>query len=411
MAIVQISKIIHRTGANDDLPQLDAGELGYATDEGRLYIGNDPELLTDTIEGKFVSEILTTSSPLDFSRISGAGNSTANLANIEDGQVLGINTLIDGRTEIVNLGGSSNNNINLGNVQNVRLNGGLNGQVLQTNGVGGLNWVNNGIITVAIANVSQANPAVVTTQTDHFIGIGTEVFIGNVAGMTQLNTAGLETLLPNGSPVGTNLYFARRINSNSFSLHTNANLTANVDSTNFFNAIANTGNAFSQIVATGNTTPGGSTTQVQFNDAGGFSGNTNFTFDKATTTLNVTNIVATTVTSNSTGSFNGVIGNVTPNLATFSSVTINNNANVVGNIESNNVIANNVFASLTSDTTENLVQYDTSTNKLSYAPKLVTPPSSNDDAGIKGQIAVDSDYVYICVDTDSWVRTPIDTTW
>jgi hypothetical protein len=402
MAIIQISKIIHRTGANDDLPQLDVGELGYASDEGRLYIGNDPELITDTIEGKFVSEILTTSSPLDFSRISGAGNSTANLANIQDGQVLGINTLIDGRTEIVNLGGTSNNNINLGNVQNVRLNGGLNGQVLQTNGSGNLNWVNNGIVTVAIANVSQANPAVVTTQSRHFLGIGTQVFIGNVSGMTQLNTAGVD---------GTNLYFARRLTDTTFSLFTNANLTANVDSTVFFSAVANTGNAFSQIVATGNATPGGATTQIQFNDVGGFSGNTNFTFDKATTTLSVTNIVANTVTSNSVGSFNGVIGNVTPNLATFSSVTINNNANIVGNVQANNIIANSVFAVLSDTTTENIVQFNTLTNELSYAPKLVDAPENNDDPGIKGQIAVDSDYVYVCVDTDSWVRVPIDTTW
>ena len=44
MAIVQISKIQHRTGANIDLPQLDVGEIGFATDERRLYIGNDPVL-------------------------------------------------------------------------------------------------------------------------------------------------------------------------------------------------------------------------------------------------------------------------------------------------------------------------------------------------------------------------------
>ena len=33
MAIIQISKIQHRTGANVDLPQLSEGELGFATDE------------------------------------------------------------------------------------------------------------------------------------------------------------------------------------------------------------------------------------------------------------------------------------------------------------------------------------------------------------------------------------------
>jgi hypothetical protein len=68
MAIVQISKIVHRTGANEDLPQLDIGELGYATDTGNLYIGNDPDGSLPQIDGKFHSQILTSSS--DFSQVS-----------------------------------------------------------------------------------------------------------------------------------------------------------------------------------------------------------------------------------------------------------------------------------------------------------------------------------------------------
>lgn len=42
----------------------------------------------------------------------------------------------------------------------------------------------------------------------------------------------------------------------------------------------------------GSGTPGGTNTQVQFNDANSFSGSANFTFDKTTNTLSVTNIVA-----------------------------------------------------------------------------------------------------------------------
>lgn len=42
MAIVQISKIQIRSGDSSDLPQLDVGELGWATDLNKLYIGNDP---------------------------------------------------------------------------------------------------------------------------------------------------------------------------------------------------------------------------------------------------------------------------------------------------------------------------------------------------------------------------------
>jgi hypothetical protein len=40
MAIVQISKIKVRTGSITELPQLDEGELGWASDERRLFIGN-----------------------------------------------------------------------------------------------------------------------------------------------------------------------------------------------------------------------------------------------------------------------------------------------------------------------------------------------------------------------------------
>jgi hypothetical protein len=45
MAIIQISKIQVRTGNLDDLPQLALGELGWAADEKRLFIGNDPNVI------------------------------------------------------------------------------------------------------------------------------------------------------------------------------------------------------------------------------------------------------------------------------------------------------------------------------------------------------------------------------
>lgn len=40
MAIVQISKIQVRRGLNENLPQLDAGEIGWSTNTQQLYIGN-----------------------------------------------------------------------------------------------------------------------------------------------------------------------------------------------------------------------------------------------------------------------------------------------------------------------------------------------------------------------------------
>lgn len=42
MAIVTISRIQHRRGYYENLPQLSAAELGWATDQRRLFIGNGP---------------------------------------------------------------------------------------------------------------------------------------------------------------------------------------------------------------------------------------------------------------------------------------------------------------------------------------------------------------------------------
>lgn len=61
MAITQISKILVRTGSNDDLPQLDVGEIGFATDTQRVYIGNDPDIIPNPISGPNVTELITTS--------------------------------------------------------------------------------------------------------------------------------------------------------------------------------------------------------------------------------------------------------------------------------------------------------------------------------------------------------------
>ena len=40
MAVVQISRIQHRRGLSDDLPQLSSAELGWVINQRKLYIGN-----------------------------------------------------------------------------------------------------------------------------------------------------------------------------------------------------------------------------------------------------------------------------------------------------------------------------------------------------------------------------------
>ena len=42
MAVIQISRVQHRRGLLQDLPQLSAAELGWVIDNRKLYIGNGP---------------------------------------------------------------------------------------------------------------------------------------------------------------------------------------------------------------------------------------------------------------------------------------------------------------------------------------------------------------------------------
>lgn len=79
MAIIQISKIQVRTGNVADLPQLSAGEFGWADDERRLFIGNDANRVGDPDPNN--TEILTKYSPIELN-----GNVTiANVANFSLG--------------------------------------------------------------------------------------------------------------------------------------------------------------------------------------------------------------------------------------------------------------------------------------------------------------------------------------
>jgi hypothetical protein len=61
MAIVQLSRIQHRTGNYSDLPQLANGEIGWASDQRRVFIGNDPNIFGSNPDN---TEILTQHSTL-----------------------------------------------------------------------------------------------------------------------------------------------------------------------------------------------------------------------------------------------------------------------------------------------------------------------------------------------------------
>ena len=131
MAIIQISKIQQRSGNLVDLPQLSEAQLGWANDAKRLFIGGTGNANTYNEN----IEVLTSYSDITFSQINGSeGN--LDISSAASGQVLGYNG-----TNWVNKGGTAGGLINLGTVANVKLGGGTNGYVLQTDGLGNLSWV------------------------------------------------------------------------------------------------------------------------------------------------------------------------------------------------------------------------------------------------------------------------------
>ena len=141
MAIIQISRIQHRSGNLVDLPQLSDAEFGWATDTKRLFIGKSSP--NENIE------VLTSYSNVNFSQIIGAqGN--LNITGALAGQVL----TYDGNNWVNYAGTGTSGNINLGEVGNVKIQGGAIGYVLETDGTGDLSWSPKGTLVVPIISVT-----------------------------------------------------------------------------------------------------------------------------------------------------------------------------------------------------------------------------------------------------------------
>ena len=349
MAIVQISKIIHRTGANIDLPQLDTGEIGFASDTKRLYIGNDsiihppgsPDQTTQT-------EILTDSSVIRFDQLAGSATTTLNISgNVENGQVLVVNN-----STWTNGGGTAGGLINLGNVANVKVSGGVNGYVLTTDGAGNLAWTTNGIIRYEIQNInfttgtgSPSHAVVVTTKTAHLLPTGATVTIMGVSGssiQTAIDTSGITLDIGGGTYVSSNRFYVKRLTDTTFALYTDSNaITNQVDGRGWDDTtpyVSGTGYALGFVPPAGTSAPGGSATQLQFNTSGGFDGSTNLTFNKVTNLLTVGgNVTATTVTANINGNFDGRVGYYSPNSGAFTSITATTTLTATGNVTGGNV--------------------------------------------------------------------------
>ena len=216
----------------------------------------------------------------------------------------------------------------LGPVSNVKITGGTNGYVLQTDGTGNLSWT-----AQTGGGGGNGAPGGSTTQVQFNDG---GVFAGD-SGLTYAKAT--DTLTVTGNVVGGNI----RTNNLQYSNGSPYQFTTNA---------------------------AGSNTQVQFNDGNVFGSSTNFTFNKNTNTLSATNISGTLTTANQpnitglgtlgnlsvSGTITGTIANA--NYASFAGNIITaNQPNItglgtLGNLTvSGNITAGNVTATLSGSAT------------------------------------------------------------
>jgi hypothetical protein len=367
MAIVQISKIQHRTGENTDLPQLDIGEIGFSTDTRQVYIGNDP-VKVQVPEGSFTTqtELLTEVSlinsrvpdgPTDtkiFAPLAGAGNTVFNIQNIRTGQLIvgdgngvAAYTLVNWTGNRLGNGGDyPTNKLKLGSVGNLIITGGSGGQVLTTDGSNNLSW------TTIAAGGSVASISVGTTGR-YLTNDGTNTSWSNVFADSNFANTVKSTISVTDSGGDGNLSYANGV------------ITYNGPNATEVRAHFSAGN-------------GVTITSGQISIGQDVANTANVTFD---------NITGSDLTLTSLTTSGGVLyanGNMVSSEGDFTYNTTTNTLNVgvlktTGAIEVGSLFKSNITT-----------QTGTST-------------------GTPGQICWDADYIYVCTSTNVWKRVLLST--
>jgi len=287
MAIVQISKIQQRAGNLVDLPQLDNGEFGWATDENRLFIGRTGNTYADEN-----IEVLTSYSNISFSQINGSDGGNFNITVPLNGQILTYVSSTDTWENYTGLnsqlGGAK---LKLGNVSNISMTGGAIGYILETDGLGNLSWTPKNTLYTTIKGLTNNITGNIVTMT-----------VSNLTPYTngQIVTITSATITNSGANSNINGHtFYLKLNgdyatSGNVVLYTDLGLTATANGAGLLTYVANSGIATAALGGSGSGVVGGSNTTVQFNDQNISNGVAAFTFDKNTTTLTVSsgNVVA-----------------------------------------------------------------------------------------------------------------------
>ena len=297
-------------------------------------------------------------------------------------------------------------NIDLGPVANVHILGGSSGQVLTTDGTGNLSWATgggggngtpgganaqvqfndagtfggdagltynkttdtltagtyvgsgSGLSAIAGANVTGtvANAAFATLAATANTVAGANV-TGTVANANVSNTAGTVTTAaqPNITSTGTLTALSVSGNTNltgaNVSIGNIANLKITGGNNGQFLQTDGNGNLSFAVAGSGNGSPGGTNTQVQFNDGGNFAGDAGLTYNSSTDTLSAGNLsVPGEITSNGTA----YVGNLsTTGQASITTLVVGDSANL-GNIGNVTIIGGTDGQFLSTDGNGNL---------------------------------------------------------
>lgn len=264
------------------LTNVNTNLANYVAEGNQSNITQVGNLVSLGVDGDIVGlGNLNISGLVSASGLSLSGNLAANSGTFTNRVIVGSNLTVNSSAVLRvlgNLNASGSANINLGTVGNIRITGGLNGYVLTTDGSGNLSWGVGG--GGGNGTPGGGDKSVQFNDNSDFGGDSSFIYDSSSA------TLSVPQIRSNAT---ANFAGASSVNLGSIgNLRISGGLNGYVLTTN------GSGNlSWSAGGGGGNGTPGGTNTQVQFNDAGAFGGSAFFTYNDVTKTLQISgNLIA-----------------------------------------------------------------------------------------------------------------------